>query len=284
VWKLEMPKEQNLDETIRAVAQVMLPVARRKIKLPNVIGIGSARCGTSYLFGLLAGHANFYVSPLKEVNYFGIKQTPFTPGGWSLDDYRLCFASQKAEKYIAEISPVYISHSFCIQQIAIALRPVRLLITIREPLARFVSHFKYHMDRHGFDDINRYAEAALHEYIPGYFDLRWNRPVKALQLSLYSAGVKAAFEAVGPQNVLILLYEDLAEDDAAWKKQLGEFFATDFSTVNVRETLKNASSRGETFQLNEQNRSGLMRLFAEDTARLSNLIGQDLTRRWGGRD
>ena len=100
-----MREKRILDDTIRAVVDSIHPGTRAKIKLPNVIGIGSGRCGTSYLFGLLREHDDFYVSPLKEVNYFGIKQAPFTRHGWSLDDYRLCFASQNSEKHIVEISP-----------------------------------------------------------------------------------------------------------------------------------------------------------------------------------
>jgi hypothetical protein len=277
-----MSNQRDLNDLIRAIVPVITPAARRKIRLPNVIGVGSARSGTSYLSGLLAGHDDFYVSPLKEVNYFGIRQAPFTPAGWSLDDYRLCFASQRSEKYIAEVTPVYITHCPCIQQIAMTLRPVRVLITLRDPLPRFISHFKYHLGRHGFNDLDSYAEDALRQYIPGYFDHRWYSPVKALQASLYSAGVKAAMEAIGRQNVLVLLYEDLAENEVKWRNQLGDFFRTDFSAVNVREALKNPSPRNATCDLNKENRSELMRLFAEDTARLSNLIGQDLTRRWGG--
>src|SRR5688500_2769443 len=203
------PETQTLDDAIRAVAAAMLPAARAKLKLPNVIGIGSGRCGTSYLFGLLSGHPDFYVTPLKEVNYFGINQAPFTRRGWTIDDYRLCFASQKAEKYVAEISPVYIAYPPCIQQIGMALRPVQLIVTIRDPFARFLSHFHYHRSKHGYEDINRYTEEALKQYVPGHFDFAWNTPVKALQLSLYTAGVKTAFQIAGRENVLILFYEDL---------------------------------------------------------------------------
>ena len=273
-------KKRILDDTIRAIVDSIHPGTRAKIKLPNVIGIGSGRCGTSYLFGLLREHDDFYVSPLKEVNYFGIKQAPFTRHGWSLDDYRLCFASQNSEKHIVEISPVYISYATCVQQIVMTLRPVRILVTIRNPLARFISHYSFHKSKHGYNDINRYAEDALREYVPGYFNFRWNSPVKALQLSLYTAGIKAALDALGKANVLVLLYEDLIESDATWKTQLGSFFGTDFSNIQVAETLKNPSTPSGKSELDQEIKSRLIRIFAEDTARLSDLIGQDLAHRW----
>lgn len=280
MWKLKPPEEQTLDEGIRAVAAAIAPAVRAKIKLPNVIGIGSGRCGTSYLFGLLVNHPEFYVTPLKEVNYFGIKQAPFTRGGWSIEDYRLCFASQKGQKFIAEISPVYLANPPAVQQIAMALQPVRIIATIRDPLDRFVSHFNYHRQFHGYDDINRYAEDGLRQFIPGYFDLRWGAPEKAVQLSLYAAGMKAAFETVGRDKVLVLVYEDLVGSEATWKAQLGEFFGTSFDNVTVPDALKNVSVRKAPAEIDDSNRSRLLQIFAEDTARLSELLGQDLTSRW----
>jgi hypothetical protein len=116
--------------------------------------------------------------------------------------------------------------------------------------------------------------------VAGHFDFAWNAPVKALQLSLYAAGVKTAFQVLRRENVLVLFYEDLAEDDAIWRRQLGEFFNTSFLDVKVAPTLKNPSTTGPSTALSASNQSGLRDFFAEDIAKLASLIGQNLTQRW----
>lgn len=280
MWKSILPGEESVKDAIQTIAARMAPAVRAKIRLPNVVGVGSGRCGTSYLFGLLAGHRDFYVTPLKEVNYFGIKQAPFVRGGWSIEDYRLCFSSQADQKYIAEISPVYLAYPPAIQQIAMTLKKVRVVVTLRNPMTRFLSHFTYHRHLHRYEDVNCYAEDALRLFIPGYFDYRWASPEKAIQLSLYSAGMKAAIDAVGRENVLVLVYEDLVENELIWRRELSVFFDGDFTSVDVPAYLRNASRGSAATDLSDKNRSALMAIFTDDSARLTNLIGRDMGRVW----
>jgi hypothetical protein len=281
MWKPKTPEDKSLNEAIKAIASANLPAARSKLRLPNVIGVGSGRCGTSYLFGLLASHRDFYVSPLKEVNYFAIKQAPFCRTGWSIEDYRLCFASQQKEKFVAEVSPVYLANPVSIQQISLTLNPVHLIATIREPISRLVSHFKYHRTFHGYNDINRYVEDALDHFTPGYFDLKWNSPEKAIQLSLYAAGFRAALETVGPERLVVLTYEDLVEDHRTWKKQLGDSFSCSFDNINVPNALKNPSKDAEGAKLTDSNAARLANIFRPDVHKLSELLKTDFSKRWG---
>jgi hypothetical protein len=279
MWRLKLSPTVS-DDSIRKMMALADPGNRGKLRLPNIIGVGSARCGTSYLWGMLNAHEKFYVSPLKEVNFFGIKQAPFARNGWTLDDYKMCFASQKDQPYIAEVTPVYIANSIALQQIAMHLKPVKIIITLRHPIDRFISQFRYHQEYHHIQSLSEYVSIATGSYIPGFLDMKWMAPEKAIQLSLYSAGVRTIIESIPKRDVLLLCYEDLVADDSSWKVSLSEFFKLDFSAIKVDAALQNRSHNlGEVLSTSEEDR--LREIFLPDVLKLSRLTGRNFGSLWG---
>jgi len=273
-----LPKNSSDDIVIEMMA-LADPAHRAKLRLPNVVSVGSARCGTSFLWGMLNSHDAFYVSPLKEVNFFGIKQAPFMRNGWTLDDYKMCFASQKDQPFIADVTPIYIANPVALQQIAMHLKSAKIIFTLRNPIDRFISHFRYHQEFHRVQSLSDYVSIAIDSFTPGFMDRRWMAPEKAIQLSLYSAGVRTITDIIPRADVLFLCYEDLVASEDSWKANLTEFFKLDFSSIKVDAALKNSShNQGEILSANEKVR--LREIFAPDVARLSNMTGRDFLTLW----
>jgi hypothetical protein len=281
MWRLKANATKITPALVRDAASLLGANTLHRLKLPNFIGIGSGRCGTTHLYGLLSSHPDFYLSPLKEVNYFGIKQSPFAREGWSSADYKFCFATQENQKYIGEITPVYIAQTVSLQQISSLLGKIKILITLRNPLDRFISHFSYHQHQHKIDDVNAYAAVALERYLPGYFRLDWQSPEKAIELSLYAPGVRAAVDLFGRQNVLILFYEDLTASDRQWKRSLSDFFNSDLMATEPPANTRNAGGTAAVAALSSENRSRLRQLFISDAVPLSNLLNRDMIELWG---
>ena len=42
------------------------------LRLPNLVGVGTARAATTFLHGVLRKQPAIYATPVKETNYFGI--------------------------------------------------------------------------------------------------------------------------------------------------------------------------------------------------------------------
>jgi hypothetical protein len=276
------PTEARISpELVREASNFLGASALARVKYPNFIGAGSGRCGTSHLFGLLASHPDFYLSPLKEVNFFGIRQSPFNKDGWTLSDYKFCFASQESQRYVGEISPVYLAQTVSLRQIQAQLGKIKILVTMRNPLDRFISQYSFHRKLHKFDDLNSYASAALDSYLPGYFRLNWHSPEKAIELSLYAAGLSACLDLFGPHNVLVLVYEDLVQSERIWKKSLSEFFDVDLMSAKSPAQLRNASEAAAMDELTPENYSRLRHLFRADAEKLSAPMNRDMLGLWG---
>lgn len=272
--------ERTSPQLIREAAALLGANTLHRVKLPNFIGVGSGRCGTSHLFGLLASHPDFYLSPLKEVNFFGIKQAPFARDGWTLADYRFCFASQSEQKFIGEISPVYLAQTVSLRQILMHLGKIKILVTVRHPLARLISQFSFHRQLHKFDDLNSYVAAALTRYVPGYFRLDWQAPEKAIELSLYASGLQAAQELFGKDNVLVLVYEDLVSSEMNWKTSLSEFFSVDLLAAQAAVGLKNTGKTAAVGELSPELAGQLLAIFRPDGERLAALMDRDMPGLW----
>ena len=127
--------------------------------LPNAIVIGAQRCGTTQLHRLMEAHEQIYVpTRRKETHYFDLHY----------DRGEKWYASffprdEDAEGYtvIAEATPDYIFTPEAPERIA-ALNPkCKLVVSLRDPVDRFVSHYHHWQRLQGTDiSIERFFETV----------------------------------------------------------------------------------------------------------------------------
>ena len=106
--------------------------------LPNFLGIGAQRCGTSWLHDCLARHPQVYVpSARKEVHYFDHNYDR------GVDWYRSFFRGARAtHRAVGEITPKYMLLPECRDRIAETLgTQIRLIAVLRDPVARAFSQY-----------------------------------------------------------------------------------------------------------------------------------------------
>ncbi len=138
--------------------------------LPNFLGIGAHRCGTSSLHNYLGQHPDIFLAR-KEPRYFAFKDVfadsvtestllppegcttanslPFEPRRFSslaprsvttMDAYQQLFKYVANEKAIGEISPIYLYHPYAHWHIRKTLPDARLIVSLRNPVDRAYSH------------------------------------------------------------------------------------------------------------------------------------------------
>lgn len=119
--------------------------------LPNAIIIGAQKSGTSSLFSYLTQHPEIRGSSRKEVHFFDGGSVPgvdnFKKGkNW----YRAHFplATGRVEKRIIEATPSYLFVPSVPARIAQLLPDAKLIVVLRDPVERAISHF-FHEVRGG---------------------------------------------------------------------------------------------------------------------------------------
>lgn len=115
---------------------------------PNFIIVGAQKAGTTSLYKYLTQHPDIKSTLLKEVHYFDLNYDK--PLSW----YHSFFPLNKNEKKITgEASPYYMFHPLAIKRIAKYDPNIKIIVLLREPASRAISHY-YHEVRKGREDLS----------------------------------------------------------------------------------------------------------------------------------
>ena len=119
---------------------------------PHFLGIGTQKGGTTSLYRLLRQHPQLFLPEPKELQYFSLH---YAEGP---DWYTRHFQAARRGQRCGEITPYYLFHPEAPQRIHRLRRSMRLLVLLRDPVARTLSQY-FHACRHGFESLD--LEAAL---------------------------------------------------------------------------------------------------------------------------
>jgi len=111
---------------------------------PDFVGIGAQRAGTTRWFGLIAAHPQVDTLPAvgKELHYFD----RFHAGGFGAEDaatYRRYFPRPQG-RLAGEWTPAYLAAPWVAPMLAAAAPDARLLVTLRDPVERYLSAMQRH--------------------------------------------------------------------------------------------------------------------------------------------
>ena len=121
-------------------------------RLPDFLGLGTQKGGTSTLQALLMTHPGVFLPACKEVHYFSLHAAQ--PRQWYADHYATAGRGQRC----GDITPYYLFHPEAPQRIQALLPRVRMVVLLRDPVERCLSQV-FHARRLGFEPLE--TEAAL---------------------------------------------------------------------------------------------------------------------------
>jgi hypothetical protein len=167
--------------------------------LPDFLGIGPGRTGTSWLHEVLVGHADL-PQGIKETQFFSHS---YAKGiGW----YAAHFSHARGDRPIGEICPYFIDAEAA-ARIKSLLPDCKLVVCFRDPVDHAYSNYKllmaYAWARGSFEEV---LETRPH------ID-RGNE---------YASNLRRWFDAFGRERVLVTWYEDLSSNP---QNYLDEFCA-----------------------------------------------------------
>lgn len=121
-------------------------------RLPEFLGIGVQKGGTTSLQRLLEQHPGAFLPAAKELHYFSLYYA--CGEAW----YRQAFAAARPEQRCGEITPYYLFHPAAPARIQALLPQVRLIVLLRDPVERALSQV-FHSRRLGLEPLE--LEQAL---------------------------------------------------------------------------------------------------------------------------
>ena len=106
--------------------------------LPNFVGVGARKAGTTWLAECLREHPEIFMSTPKELSYFGKRYRTSRSEEWYLSHF------QHAGDYraVGEYSPSYIRDPDAAKRILEDLGEVKIICALRNPVERFLSDYK----------------------------------------------------------------------------------------------------------------------------------------------
>jgi len=182
---------------------------------PTFIGVGGQKCATTWISECLRWHPQIFMSTPKELHYFsgGMKKGI----EWYLNNF------SNSEKYQArgEYSTGYLHAPKGAENIYNTLGPVKILISIRNPVDRFISHYKHYIrDGHVSNpDNNILTLKNFQEAVTKHPELLTN--------GLYSKSINRYIKKFHRKNVHLMTKEQIDVNPKLMLKKLYLFLSVD---------------------------------------------------------
>jgi hypothetical protein len=266
-------------------------VSNRARALPDFIVIGAQKSGTTSLYGYLAAHPLVVAADTKEVHYFDVNY------GRGVEWYRSNFPLRRRLERLAsrlgrrvltgEATPYYLFHPLVPQRMHSLLPDARLIVLLRDPVDRAISHHNHEV-QDGFETLS-FAEAieieaqrvpksadqlAAGDSSPAAFSHRHH---SYLGRGRYAEQLEAWFALYPRERFLIMESGELFHDPPAAVARLLSFLGL---PPHELASYENVTSRRKS-DIESDVRRRLYAYFAPHNRRLYELLGTDF--RWEDR-
>lgn len=171
-----------------------------KFRLPDFIGVGPGRTGTTWLHEVLVGRVNL-PEGIKETDFF---TTNYQKGiAWYEDHFR----NADSVRSVGEINP-YFGFPEAAERIAVHIPRCKIICTFRNPVERIYSAYK--LWRH-------------YTLTPDPLDEFLEKVPQIVEVTRYAKHLPDWRARFGIDRVLVLLNDDLRSDPQAYLDRVCEF-------------------------------------------------------------
>lgn len=129
--------------SVKKVFECPLFLTAKWRRLPDFILLGAQKSGTTSLFSYLTEHPDILRNPLnyKELYFFN------THYGSGLNFYRHFFPFKWRKGLVGEATTTYLHSLEAPERVATCLPDVKLIVILRDPVDRAISHYYHHVKR-----------------------------------------------------------------------------------------------------------------------------------------
>ena len=209
----------------------------------DFVGLGAARCGTSWTANVLRAHPDICISEPKEVRYFNRYEMPvgsqrgkLNPNfDRNIDWYLRRFSHAKQGQILGEFSPVYLADMSSASRLHDELPAAKLIVCLRNPVDRAFSFYKSHR---GIGLIPEISFEETLECEPAY-----------VSTGMYAQQLRRFLKFFDRNQIHVLIFEDLISDPSGGFRKLFSFlevdqnFTPNYGSFDTNESAKWRSKR-----------------------------------------
>jgi hypothetical protein len=211
-------------------------------RMPDFFIVGHSKSGTTALYEMLRRHEQIFLPELKEPIFFAQEQPReahrYRPTA-TLAEYLALFEPARADQRVGEASASYLRSPTAAARIAQAQPDARIIAILREP-ASFLRSFHLQCVQAHYETQKDFRKAIELEDARRGGERIPRRSLWPQEL-LYSDHVRYVeqlrryHEVFGPEQVLVLIYDDFRRDNEATVRAVLRFLDVD-DTVAVQAT------------------------------------------------
>ncbi|HWC35203.1 MAG TPA: sulfotransferase [Mycobacteriales bacterium] len=184
-------------------------------RLPSFLFIGPDKAGSTWLDAVLRTHPSVYIPAARDLYFFDRYFDRGLP--WYARHFR---RARPEQSVLAEICHDYLFDPQAAQRIRDTLPDVRLMVCLREPVARAFSSY-LHMRRHGL--VRSDFETAL------------NDVAELIDNGAYWRHLAPYLELFGRDRIYIALFDDLKQDPQAFMDGLTDWLGIERMTLTAEQ-------------------------------------------------
>jgi hypothetical protein len=192
---------------------------------PNFFILGTTKGGTSTLHLWLRQHPDVELAEPKELHYFCQCPNPKLRVAESIDEYLQHFSSTAPVR--GEASPCYLYDRSTIQAISRRFPEARYLVSLRDPVDRFWSHY---LMNEVYRPTGLQPEAVLESNLE-------RGPCDALNdlfgMGLYGSQLRDAYDLLGRDRVHVTFLERLGSDPEGEVERILNFLGLRHEPIDV---------------------------------------------------
>lgn len=185
----------------------------------DFVCVGAQKAGTSSLDELLRKYSVGVGLPkIKETKFFLSEQFDEYDNGIEFY-YQKYFSKKNAIN--GEIDPEYLYFSECAKNLYDVNPKLKVIIIVRDPISRAISHFDMNLQR-GYEK-NTFEKAIEIESIrikQGFYE---NNNFSYLARGRYKNQIERFVEFFGDENILLIQFEDFVCNQGKYLKSIAEF-------------------------------------------------------------
>ena len=202
---------------------------------PNFYVVGAQKCGTTSLYQHLKKHPQVFLPEVKEPAYFSDPPPPgakllYPDSRVTIDYYQGLYRDARGFEAIGDTSPHYLRDADSARRIHEVCPGAKIIVMLRDPVVRAHSAYLMNLLR-DFDSAPTFGQALQRdkERNKGSWFTAW----QYVEAGLYSSQVRRYLDKFGKDQVLVLMFEDLAVRSQELFAQVASHLGVDPGLIDV---------------------------------------------------
>lgn len=234
---------------------------------------GTQKGGTTALFHKMTSNDQFFRHEEKEIHFFDNEDLRWPHPNY--EKFHKNFAGARADQIIGDATPIYTYWPNCLKRINRYNPDAKLIISLRHPAYRAVSHWKMETARHA--ETLPFAEAISAAGRARFKAQGFHRAWSYVERGFYADQIRRVFNFFDPQQVFICTTDQLYADEAGLMNRIFEFLGAKPTYIETDKKVVRPMSNEHVTGYRDEDIRYLTDLYRDDILKTADMTDMDLT-------